>query len=323
MKKMNWGIVGTGLIAHEMGAALQKVNGEVYAVFARKAEKAEQFAEEFGVQKIYTDLTEMMADPDLDVVYIATPHSTHYEIMLQAVRAGKHVLCEKAITVNSRQLEECVAEAEKAGVTISDAMTIFHMPLYRRLREIIDSGKLGKLKLVQVNFGSCREYDTSSRFFAKEMAGGGLLDIGVYATSFARFFLSSNPNVILTTANYFENGVDETSGILMKNPDGEMVVMALTMCAKQPKRGVVAFEKGYIEVTNYPRAQKATITYTCDGHQEEVEAGSTADALCYEVQDMERYIREKSGQDNLRMVRDVMEILSAVKNQWGLVYPFE
>ena len=177
--------------------------------------------------------------------------------------------------------------------------------------------------MVQVNFGSCKEYDVKNRFFSKELAGGALLDIGVYAASFARYFMSSKSDVVLTTANYFETGVDETSGILLKNPDGEMAVMALTMRAKQPKRGVVAGEKGFIEINNYPRADKATITYTEDGRTEVIEAGKTAEALQYEVQDMQDYVWNHSGKDNLRIVRDVMETLSAIRNQWGMVYPFE
>lgn len=179
------------------------------------------------------------------------------------------------------------------------------------------------MKMVQVNFGSCKEYDIKNRFFSKELAGGALLDIGVYATTFARYFMKSKPNVVLTTANYFETGVDETSGILLKNPDGEMAVMALTMRAKQPKRGVVSGEKGFIEIYEYPRAAKATITYTADGHTEIIEAGETAKALQYEVEDMQDYVKHSGGKENLQMIRDVMEVITTIRNQWGLVYPFE
>lgn len=323
MEKLNWGILGTGGIAHEMGNALKAVNGEIYAVCGTSMAKAQKFADEFGVQKAYGGAKDMIADEAVDIIYIATPHNTHYEWMKKAVEAGKHVLCEKSITVNARQLEECVAIAKEKGVVISDAMTIFHMPLYKKLREMVKDGVIGEVKMVQVNFGSCKEYDVSNRFFSKDLAGGALLDIGVYATSFARIFMKSKPNVILTTANYFETGVDESSGILMKNPDGEMAVMALTMRAKQPKRGVVAGEKGFIEVYDYPRADKATITFTEDGHTEVIEAGQKEEALQYEVRDMEEYVRTESGKENLQMVCDVMDTLSAIRNQWGMVYPFE
>ncbi len=322
-QKLNWGIIGTGWIAHEMGEALKNVNGEIYAVCATSLAGAESFAAEFGVRKAYGSADELLADTNVDIVYIATPHNLHYQLMRQALEANKHVFCEKAITVNSRQLEECAEIARKKELVICDGVTIFHMPLYKKLRKIVAEGRIGEIKMVQVNFGSCKEYDVHNRFFSKELAGGALLDIGVYAASFARYFMQSRPNVILTTANYFETGVDETSGILMKNPEGEMAVMALTMRAKQPKRGVIAGEKGFIEIYDYPRAAKAVITYTEDGHTETIEEGLSARALEYEVLDMQSYVREKGGQENLGMVRDVMKILTSIRNQWGMVYPFE
>lgn len=323
MEQLNWGILGTGQIAREMGQALKAVNGEIYAVCGTSLEKAETYQQEFDVAKAYGSADEMLADEKVDIVYIATPHNSHYTWMMASLQAGKHVFCEKSITVNSRQLEACVALAQEKGLVICDGTTLLHMPLYKKLKQIIQDGAIGEVKMVQVNFGSCKEYDIHNRFFSKELAGGALLDIGVYAVAFARYFMKSRPDAVLTTANYFETGVDETSGILLKNPDGEMAVIALTMRAKQPKRGVVAGEKGFIEINNYPRADQAVITYTADGHTEVVEAGRTADALLYEVQDMQDYVRSRSGQENLAIVRDVMETLSAVRSQWGLVYPFE
>ena len=283
MKKLNWGMLGTGWIAHEMGEALKRVNGEIYACCATSMESAEKYAEEFDVKNAYGSADEMFDDENIDIVYIATPHNSHYEFLMKALQSGKHVFCEKAITVNDTQLEEAVKLAKKKNLVICDGMTLYHMPVFKKMKEIVDSGKLGPVKMIQVNFGSCKEYDVTNRFFSKELAGGALLDIGVYATSFSRFFMKSKPNSILTTANYFETGVDETSGIILRNPDGQMAVMALTMRAKQPKRGVVACEDGFIEIYNYPRGDKATIVYTNDGHTETIEAGEAAYALDYEV----------------------------------------
>lgn len=323
MSKLNWGILGTGWIAHEMGEALNRVHGEIYAVCDTTLEKAQKYAQEFNVTKAYGSADEMIKDENIDIVYIATPHNLHYQFLIQSLKAGKHVFCEKAITVNSNQLEEAVAIAKEKNLVICDGVTLFHMPLFKKLKEIVDSGAIGKVKMVQVNFGSCKEYDVNNRFFSKELAGGALLDIGVYATSFARYFMSSKPNTVLTTANYFETGVDETSGIILRNPEGEMAVIALTMRAKQPKRGVVAGEKGYIEVNNYPRGDEATITYTEDGRVEVIEAGNTEFALDYEVQDMENYINNNDGKQNLTYIRDVMATLTEIRSQWGMVYPFE
>ncbi|OOM73769.1 1,5-anhydro-D-fructose reductase [Clostridium puniceum] len=323
MKKYNWAILGTGNIGREMATALNEVNGEVYAVGDINLGKAQEFAQEFKVANVYNDCDAMIENPNVDIVYISTPHNLHYEYLLKAVKNGKHVFCEKAITVNAKQLDEVVAIAKEKNLVIAEGMTMFHMPLYKKLREIVNSGAIGKVKMVQVNFGSCKEYDVTNRFFSKELAGGALLDIGVYATSFARYFMESKPNVVLTTAKYFETGVDEQSGIIMKNDCDQMAVMALTMRAKQPKRGVVAGELGYIEVNNYPRADKATITYTEDGRTEELQLGETSKALNYEVEDMQEYITNKTGDDQLQLSIDVTHLLSEVRNQWGFVYPFE
>lgn len=323
MNKLNWGILGTGWIATEMGEALNRVNGEIYAVCDTSLEKAQKYADKFGVQKAYGSADDMINDENVDIVYIATPHNLHYRFLVQALKAGKHVFCEKAITVNDKQLEEAVAIAKEKNLVICDGVTLLHMPLYKKLKEIVDSGVIGPVKMVQVNFGSCKEYDVTNRFFSKELAGGALLDIGVYAASFARFFMSSKANTVLTTANYFETGVDETSGIILRNPEGQMAVMALTMRAKQPKRGVVAGELGYIEINNYPRAAKATITYTSDGHVETIELGNTDSALDYEVLDMQDYIINGTGEQNLQYIRDVMATLTEVRKQWGMIYPFE
>ena len=323
MTKLNWGILGTGWIAHEMGDALNRVNGEIYAVCDVNLEGAKKYAEEFNVKQAYGSADEMIADENVDIVYIATPHNLHHRFLVQALKAGKHVFCEKAITVNNAQLEEAVAIAKEKNLVICDGVTLFHMPLFKKLKEIVDSGVIGEVKMVQVNFGSCKEYDVTNRFFSKELAGGALLDIGVYATSFARYFMKSKPNTVLTTANYFETGVDETSGIILRNPEGQMAVMALTMRAKQPKRGVVAGELGYIEVNNYPRGDKATITYTSDGHVETIELGETAKALDYEVLDMQDYVLNQDGKQNLEYIRDVMGTLTEIRKQWGMIYPFE
>lgn len=321
--KYNWGIVGTGWIAKEMGEALQNCGRGIFAVCSGKAANAKAYAQKYKVEHVYDNVDEMLKNNDIDIIYVATPHNLHYEIIKKALLNGKHVFCEKAITVNAGQLEECCAIAKERNLVICDGTTILHMPLYKKLREIIDNGKLGKVKMVQVNFGSCKEYDVNNRFFSKKLAGGALLDIGVYAVSFARFFMKSRANVILTTANYFETGVDETSGIILKNPDDEMAVIALTMRAKQPKRGVVACENGYIEINDYPRAASATITYTVDNKKEDISSGECSKALEYEIVDMENYVNTGDGTENLQIVRDVMFTLTAIRNQWGMKYDFE
>ena len=323
MKSYNWGIVGTGWIAHEMGEALHKLHHKIDGVCDISLEKAQNYANEFQVSHAFASMQDMLEDEQLDIVYVATPHNLHYECIRAALQQGKHVFCEKVITVNEAQLREVKQLAKEKQLILMEGMTLYHMPLFKEVKHRINQGEIGSVKLVQVNFGSCKEYDIHNRFFSKELAGGALLDIGVYAVSFALYFLSSKPDVILTTCNYFETGVDEESGILMKNKEGQLVVSALTMRAKQPKRGVIAGEKGYIEIENYPRGERAVITYTEDGRKEELCIGKTADALLYEVMDMEAYVKQGSDDSLLELSMDVTALLSSIRNQWGFHYPFE
>lgn len=322
MNNVNWAILGPGTIADEFAKALNEVNGSIYAVGARRIEKAKEFASKHNIKNIYGNYEEMLKDDEIDVVYISTPHCNHYEYIMKSLNNNKNVLCEKAITVNGKQLKEIMELANEKNLVVAEAMTIFHMPLYKRLGTLIRDGKLGKIKMIQVNFGSLKEYDVTNRFFSPDLAGGALLDIGTYALSFTRYFLSSQPEEILTTVKKFETGVDEQSGIILKNPDDEMAVISLTMRAKQPKRGIVCGELGYLTVENFPRADKATITYP-DGRVENIEAGDVSKALVYEIEDMNEYIINKSSNDTLKLSMDVMSIMDEVRKQWDLKYPFE
>lgn len=317
MSKLNWAILGPGTIAKDFAKAIEEVNGKIYAVGSRSVEKAKKFAEGYNVEKVFGNYDEMLNDKNIDVVYISTPHCNHYEYIVKSLQNNKHVLCEKAITVNGDELREVIKIAEEKNLIVMEAMTLFHMPLYKKLSEIIQNGKIGKIKMLQVAFGSLKEYDVNNRFFSKELAGGALLDIGTYALSFTRYFLSSKPNVLFTTMKKFETGVDEQSGIILNNKDDEMAVISLTMRAKQPKKGIVAGEKGYITVENYPRADKATITYP-DGSVETIEAGDTDKALVYEVQDMNDCVLKIHQNDTMKLSLDVMEIMDAARNQWEI-----
>ncbi|HEM5271657.1 TPA: Gfo/Idh/MocA family oxidoreductase [Streptococcus suis] len=321
--KYKWATLGTGVIANELVQALQAMGGNLYSVANRTYDKGVEFAQKYGIEKVYREIDEVFEDPEVDIIYISTPHNTHINYLRKALKAGKHVLCEKSITLNSEELAEAIQLAEENQVILAEAMTIFHMPIYRQLREVVASGKLGNLKMIQMNFGSYKEYDMTNRFFNKNLAGGALLDIGVYALSFVRWFMTEKPSQVLSQVKLAPTGVDEQVGILLSNDAGEMATIALTLHAKQPKRGTIAYDKGYIELYEYPRGQKAVITYTEDGSQEVIEAGQTTEALSYEVADMEKAVAGIENTMHLAYTRDVMEIMTQLRKEWGLVYPEE
>lgn len=323
MKEYKWATLGCGVIANQLAQAMEAMGRKLYAVSNRTHDKAVEFADQYGIDKVYDNTDDVFDDEEVDIIYISTPHNTHISYLRKALAKGKHVLCEKSITLNVEELAEAVALAEENHVVLAEAMTIFHMPIYKQISEIIDSGKLGPLKLVQMNFGSYKEYDMNNRFFNRNLAGGAMLDIGVYALSFVRWFLSSQPDQILSQVKLAETGVDEQASILLKNKEEEMATVILSLHAKQPKRGTIAFDKGYIEMYEYPRGEKAVITYTEDRHQEVIEAGATDNALQYEVEDMEKAVAGVSDEMHLDYTKDVMEIMTSIRNEWGMKYPEE
>lgn len=322
MKKLKWGILGPGNIARDFAQALNRVNGEVYAVASRNKERAEKFARENNVKKAYGSYDEIIKDENIDVVYIATPHSNHYDYIIKSLNNNKHVLCEKAITVNERELEEALKIAREKNLVLEEAMTLFHMPLYEKVIKKINNEDLGKVNMVQVSFGSFKEYDENNRFFNLDLAGGALLDIGTYALSFARYFLSSMPEEILSTVKKAKTGVDEQSGIILKTKEEEIATISLAFRSKMPKRGIVSCDNGFITIDNFPRANKATINYL-DGTVEVIECGEEEKALDYEVSFMEEKINENKESNSIDLTYDVTKIMNKVRKDWGILYRFE
>lgn len=322
--KINWAVLGVGVIANQMAQALQRMGKNLYSVGNRTHEKAVTFAEKYNVAKVYDSVDEIFSDENVDVVYITTPHNTHYEFMKKALNAGKNIFVEKSITLNSDELDEMIKLAAEKNLILAEAMTIWHMPLYKKLWQIIESGELGKVQIITMNFGSFKEYNMKNRFFNMNLAGGALLDIGVYALSIVRSFMSEKPTEILSQWQPSPTGSDEQATILLKNSSAQMATVALSMHSKQPKRAVISCEKGYIEIMEYPRADKAVIVDAETGAVREISEGVTADALLYEMTDMENAI--KTGDISamkLDFSKDVMDIMTALRKNWGLRYPNE
>ena len=323
-KHLNWAVLGTGVIANQMAAALEKMGRRLYAVGNRTHDKAVAFAEKYGVEKVYETIDDMFLDEAVDIIYITTPHNTHYEFMKKALEHGKHIFVEKSITLNSRELNEMQALAESKGLIIGEAMTIWHMPIYKKLWEIVQSGQLGKVQMITMNFGSFKEYNMENRFFNMHLAGGAMLDIGVYALSIVRSFMDEKPEDIVSQWQASPTGSDEMATILLKNGLGQMATVALSMHSKQPKRAMISCEKAYIEIMEYPRADKAVIVDAETGVRTEIEAGSTAEALGYELQDMEQaVVTEDVSGLKLSYSADVMEIMTRLRKAWNMKYPGE
>lgn len=316
MKRYNWGIVGLGDIATSFAESFQQENSHITAVASRTLSKAETFAKEHNIQAAYGSFDELLADEAIDIVYIAVPNRQHIEHILKALEAGKHVLCEKAITMNSQELAKAMKLAEEKELILAEAMTIFNMPLYHELRSQIDSKRFGKLKMIQAPFGSYKEPDPTNRFFNPDLAGGALLDIGTYAVSFARWFLTAQPTVMASIMQPFSTGVDEQSATILQNQAQELATISLSFQAKMPKQGIVAFEEAYIVINDYPRADEAKIFFN-DGTVETIVSGDSNQALNYEITNMVKMIEGEKPNRSLFLTKDVIDLLDQMQQNWN------
>lgn len=323
MKNYKWASLGCGVIANLLAQALEKRGTKLYSIANRTHSKAVEFAKKYGIEKVYDKIDDVFQDPEVDIIYISTPHNKHIEFIRKALKAKKHCFCEKSVTLNTAELEEAMSLAKENGVVFGEAMSLYHMPLYQELDKVIASGKLGKLQLINVSFGSYKEYDMTNRFFSRELAGGAMLDIGVYALAFVRYFMSSAPEIFASNVVLSPTGVDERATITLKNSQDELASVSLSLHCKQPKRGTVCFDSGFIEIYDYNRGQRAEITYTEDGHKEIVEAGISDDFLMYETIDMEKAVDGDRNVLHLDYSYDVMKIMTNLRKSWNVGYPEE
>ncbi|MCI8505492.1 MAG: Gfo/Idh/MocA family oxidoreductase [Lachnospiraceae bacterium] len=306
MRQLNWGILGLGNIAHEFADNMVKLH-PIYAAASRSLDSALAFQKEYGVKKAYGSYEELLCDPKVDIVYIATVNSQHYSCIMACLEHNKHILCEKAIWGNYEEMKIACGLAKEKGLLLCEGMTIFHMPIFKEIKRMIADGDLGAIKFVEAELGSLKEDDPANRFFNPDLGGGSMLDIGTYGLSFVTYFLSGQITDMNHLMSPYPTGVDETWSIALKTDTNEIGSVNLTFRAKLPKRGIIAGEKAYIIVMNYVRAEKAVLVYP-DGSEETLKIGETAKALQYEIQDIEAAVL--TGDHSLAFVDHTMKVVN-------------
>lgn len=315
-------MIGLGDIAHQFAASFQSDQAELYAAGSRSKEKAIAFAEEYQIEKTYGSYNDLYADDEIDVIYLATPNSYHAKNMMDILQAGKHVLTEKTITMNKKELDQVLALAREKNLIVAEAMTIYHLPIFKKIKKRIEAKEFGELKLASAYFGSLKEADPKNRFFNPNLGGGALLDIGVYALSFVQYFLDSKVKDLNTLVEFYESGVDERSTISYSTETGQLANISLSFRGKLPKEGVVVCENAYITFENYPRADRAVITYP-DGEEEIVKAGNSKDALNYEMKNISQMILTGENLSEIEKTIQVNQIIDQVASEWGMNWLFD
>ncbi len=246
--EIRWGVVGPGRIAENVLPDFAHVpHARVTAVASRSQQRADAFAGRHGIPRAHGSYAAILADPDVDVLYVATPHAQHAALALAALRAGKALLVEKSFTATTAGAREVVDVARETGVFTMEAMWTRFQPAVVALRELIADGAIGEVRSVQADLGVAREYDPADRLFALELGGGALLDLGVYVVSFAQMLLGT-PQRVLATGSTFPTGVDAEVGLLLGYDDGRSATLLTSLRNALPGQARVFGTRGWIDV---------------------------------------------------------------------------
>lgn len=325
MKKMRIGILGAGNIAQTMAKTLKTMRGvEAYAVAARDQERAKGFAERFGIKKAYGSYEEMLADDKVELVYIATPHSHHYEHARLCIDYAKPVLCEKSFTVNAEQAEKLFAYAAEKKVFITEAIWPRYMPFLKTIRQVADSGIIGELKFLSANLS----YPVSDvpRIVEKELAGGALLDVGVYTIHFAGMIFGSEVKKVSAVCTYTDTGVDEQDSITLVYEDGRMAVLNCSVLCRGDRKGMIHGTKGYIVIENINNFESMSVYDTNSKKIASYKRPKQNTGFEYQVaacvEAIQKGWMEYPDIPHAETVR-IMKLMDSVREQFGVRYPME
>jgi predicted dehydrogenase len=323
---IRWGILGPGSIAHKFATGLQSLtDAKLVAVGSRTIESANAFADQYGATNRHIGYEALVHDPDVDAIYVATPHSFHQEHTELCLRAGKAVLCEKPFAINRAQAESMVATARSTGVFLMEAMWTRFLPLLIRVRELVAAGEIGEIRMIWSDFGFRTNVNPQSRLFDMNLGGGGLLDVGIYPVSLASLFLGQ-PNRIATLADLGETGVDEQAGIILGYPGAQMAILATAVRTSTPMETTIIGSLGQIRIHSPSWCPTKFTLTNVKGTSEVIELPFAGNGYNYEAAEVGRCLRaglKESPQMTLDETLAVMGTLDAIRAEWGLRYPME
>lgn len=322
-KKTKIGIIGCGWIAEKMAITLQGMEKvEAYAIASRNLNKAQAFAKQWNFTRAYGSYEEMLDDKAVELVYIATPHSHHFEHTRLSLMKGKPVLCEKAFTANAKEAEELLQLAKEKNLFLTEAIWTRYMPLSQTICELVDNGAIGKPQLLTANL--CYPNYHKERMYKPELAGGALLDLGVYTLNFAAMVFGTD--IIRTTSACIktDTGVDAQNSITLEYADGKMAILCSSQMAKSDRQGIISGDKGFIIVDNINNPQKVSV-YDSD-YQLTAVYNCPPQITGYEYQVYASIEALENGwlespfmphQETLRIMRQMDEL----RKEWGVIYP--
>lgn len=319
------GIMGTGNIAGIMADTIKSMRGvSVYAVGSRTPENASRFATLYGVKKSYGSYEELVNDPKVELIYVATPHSEHFENVKLALNAGKNVICEKAFMLNKRQAEEVFKLAEEKNLLLTEAIWTRYMPMRAKLNEILASNVIGEPTMLTANLGY--SIANKDRIARPELGGGALLDLGVYVLNFASMVFGDDVTDIMSICTFNEFGMDMNDSITLRYRDGRMAVLNATARGVADRSGVIYGSKGYIQVDNINNIEAITVY---DNERKKIgsyKAPRQISGYEYEIQSCLKAISENwiecpemPHSESLKM----LDMMDFIRKTNGIVFPGE
>jgi len=323
--KVRWGVLGTGRIAQVFAAGLRHVRqAELVAVGSRTRESAEAFARRFRVPHHHASYESLVEDPDVDVVYVGTPHSLHASNSLMGLRAGKHVLCEKPFTINAEEASEVISAARSRGLFLMEAMWTRFIPAVVQLRKMLDEGCLGETTSLTADFSLPREGERQGRLFDPDLGGGALLDLGIYPVSLASMVFGA-PERLASLMNLGPTAVDVHDGIVLGYPGGKLAVLMASLRTHSPDEATIMGTEGWIRV-HAPLYRPTRLTLHRGKRPRTYEYPSRGNGMNYEAEEVHRCLaagRLESSIMPLEESLDIMHTLDSIRSLWGLKFPME
>lgn len=325
MEALKIGIMGTGRIASVLAnTMLQMPQVVLMGAASRSLEKAEEFAARFSIERAYGSYEELAKDPDIQLIYIATPHSEHCSNAKLCLENGKHVLCEKAFAANYAQAKEMTALAEEKNLMITEAMWVRYMPMAKTLKEVLNSGIIGEPMTLTANL--CYLVSDKPRLVKPELAGGALLDVGVYTLNFASIVFGDEITDIQSSVIKTDSGVDAQNSITLCYPGGKMAILNSSLQVLSDRMGIIYGTKGYLVVENVNNFESIHVYNT---NRELIETHIRPEQISgyeYQIEASGEAIRNgwtECPQMPHKATLDVMKVMDELRRQWGIRYPFE
>ncbi len=324
---IRWGIIGAGNISSTFATALNSMRDvKLAAVASRNLNRAEEFAKKFGIDKAYGSYEELAADPEIDVIYIGTPHPEHKENAALCIKHGKAVLCEKSFTLNEKDSLYLTTLAAEHRVFLMEAMWTKFLPVTRKVKEWLKEGRIGELRHIRASFGFYTEFNPDSRLYNPELGGGALLDVGVYPITYVIHMVDCLPEQVLSSAVIGKTGVDERNVILMKFPQGILAELSSAVSAEIGYDAEMIGDKGRIYVPRFWCAEEAMLYNSRNELEETIEFPFQVNGYVHEAEEVNRCLREGLLESKLLPLKDtlsIMRIMDGIRSEWGLKYPGE